>query len=373
MITKETSSFEIGNLNIFYDIYLPRNPRSTLIQISHGMVEHRGKYEFIATKLAQNGFIVAVSDHRGHGDSISANAYIIDSAHITTDSKSNIASFNHTSSINKDSLDSTYSTHNQISSTAKDFTNNRIKNEIFWGEMGENGFEMVVSDIYKLNCILRERFAPKKIVLIGHSMGSLIARRFLQKYENNLDMLVLCGTPYPQRFVSLGIILLKVLRFFGINRIGADLAYRLSFLAFNSKYYKFDDLDNGKQSGILWVNRDIDELKRTLKDPKCRFIFTINSFINLLCGLRQVFSKYENKVQKPNLPILFISGEDDACGDFGRGVLSALKHINSQGYKNAKMILYAEARHEIFLELNKDEVARDLISWIESNLMESNE
>lgn len=322
MISIQTSHFKSDCLDIFYDIYLPDSSLKSapiIIQIAHGMVEHKGKYEFIAKFLAKSGFIVAVSDHRGHGDSINA--------------KDNLAV---------------------------------KKEQIYHGEMGENGFERAVEDMFKLSEILKSRFKPQKFILIGHSMGSLLARRFLQIYGDKVDGLILCGTPKPMKSAIFGIYILKILRFFGINNIAQKLAYRLSFLSFNAKFYKDDKLDSGKQSGILWVNRDICELQRTLQDAKCRFIFSVNSFICLLGGLLRVYSKYP-KPLNPNLPILFISGEDDACGGFGVGVVSALKHISKNGYQNAKMILYSGARHELFLELNKNEVASDVKCWIDWN------
>ncbi|RDU67076.1 alpha/beta hydrolase [Helicobacter didelphidarum] len=285
----------------------PQN--AILVQIAHGMVEHKDKYKFIATKLAQMGYIVAINDHRGHGNSIGG--------------------------------------------------------EIFWGEMGENGFEMAVEDLHTLHTILCERFKPKKFVLIGHSMGSLISRRYLQKYESNIDCLILCGTPSPHVCVNVGIRFLKTLRILGINRIGRKIANRFSFASFNAKYHKppYDEI-----SSVRWINRDENELRRHISDEKCRFLFTINSFINLLGGVRTVFGKYPNPVRKPNLPIIFMSGEDDACGQFGKGVLSAFKHIQSQGYQNVKCTLYGGARHEILLELNKEEVAKNIIDFIEQNL-----
>lgn len=312
-IHKETHKFPSIGCEIEYDVYYAESKLSSnhtiLVQIAHGMVEHKGKYAFIATKLAQMGYIVAINDHRGHGNSIGG--------------------------------------------------------EIFWGEMGENGFEEAMEDLHTLHTILCERFKPTKSILIGHSMGSLISRRYLQKYESEIDCLILCGTPSPYMGVSVGIGFLKILRFLGINRIGSKIANKFSFASFNAKYHKppYDEI-----SSVRWINRDKDELKRHVSDEKCRFLFTINSFVHLLGGVRAVFGKYPNPTQKPSLPIMFVSGEDDACGRFGKGVLEAFKHIQSQGYNNVKCIMYGGARHEILLELNKEEVARDIIAFIEQGV-----
>ena len=353
-ITRESCVLQSNNLGICYDIYLDSSLKSTqyraLVQIAHGMVEHKGKYAKIAEFLAQNGFIVAVNDHRGHGDSVN---YDLDSHRFLGESS--------------ESAESNKSADSGESSESAESTP-----KIYLGEMGANGFESALDDMHNLHLALKERFKPHKFILIGHSMGSLLSRRFLQEYEDCLDMLILCGTPKPEPFVNVGIAFLRILRYFGLNNIAQSVANKFSLLSFNAKYAKIDTLANGKNSGQMWINRDINELKRNLADKKTRFIFSINSFIHLFVGLKRVFSPYPRKMANPtyksNLPILFISGEDDACGGFGKGALKAFKYIIAQGYGNAKLILYANARHELFLELNKDEVFGDLLRFIEQNL-----
>lgn len=339
MITKETHTLQSNHLAIAYDVYfdVSRETYKAIVQIAHGMIEHKEKYEPLALFLAQNGFVVAINDHRGHGDSINYDV-------------ANLAK------------------NDNIKSDSSGFKNGDSANKIYFGEMGEDGFEMALSDMRNLQIALKSRFVAESFVLIGHSMGSLLARRFLQEYEESIDMLILCGTPSPQRFINIGIFFLQFLRILGINNIARHIANKFSLLAFNKKYAKFDNLNNGKNSGTLWINRDINELKKALANKKSYFTFTINSFICLFRGLKCVFSTYPHKVNNPKMPILFISGEDDACGDFGRGALSALKHIQAQGYENAKLILYANARHELFLELNKEEVFSDVLGFIKAYL-----
>lgn len=362
-IACESCVLQSNGLAIHYDIYLDLGLESSadssdfgakygafkgVVQIAHGMIEHRAKYKAIAEFLAKNGFIVAVNDHRGHGDSVNCDSRNLGES--AQDSKT----------------DSHESTADSIDSP---------KNKIYLGEMGKDGFEMALDDMRNLCLSLKSRFKPKKFILIGHSMGSLLSRRFLQEYEDGLDMLVLCGTPSPQPFISVGIAFLKILRFFGLKNVARDFANKFSLLSFNAKYAKIDDLADGKNSGTFWINRDIAELQRKLADNKQNFTFTINSFINLFAGLRRVFCPYPRKIANPayesRLPILFVSGEDDACGGFGKGAIRAFKHIIAQGYGNAKLILYANARHELFLELNKDEVFSDIMRFIERNLQKS--
>ena len=260
-IIKETLNIDSNGLLIHFDIYKDNkvDHYKGLIQIAHGMVEHKGNYSYIANRLSKAGYIVAINDHRGHGDSIGG--------------------------------------------------------DIFLGEMGENGFELAMQDMHNLTLHLKNTYKPEKFILIGHSMGSLLSRRYLQEYEKEIDMLVLCGSPSPYFGVSFGILFLKICKTFGFNKIGKYLGHRFSFLTFNAKYKHIDNLNDGLPSGRLWTNRDNNEVIKHIKDDKQNFTFTTNSIIHLLCGVKKVFSKYEKEVQNPNMPILFISGEDCAILD----------------------------------------------------------
>lgn len=66
-----------------------------------------------------------------------------------------------------------------------------------------------------------------------------------------------------------------------------------------------------------------------------------------------------------DLPILFISGEADPVGDFGKGVKKTVNVFKKIGMKNVECILYPECRHELINELNKDEVFQDVLEWLE--------
>ena len=67
-----------------------------------------------------------------------------------------------------------------------------------------------------------------------------------------------------------------------------------------------------------------------------------------------------------NLPVLFIAGEGDPVGDYGKGVQKAAEAFRSVGMENVTLKLYPEARHEILNELNKQEVYRDVSEWMQS-------
>ena len=59
------------NSNLHYELYQSRSDSILgLVQISHGMAEHKGRYKEFINFLNLNGFHVAIHDHRGHGERI---------------------------------------------------------------------------------------------------------------------------------------------------------------------------------------------------------------------------------------------------------------------------------------------------------------
>ncbi|PAF52398.1 alpha/beta hydrolase [Helicobacter sp. 13S00477-4] len=297
-------TFKSDLLKITYDCYIPQESNGIVIQIAHGMIEHKGRYEWLCKSFAKKGYIIFINDHRGHGDS--------------------------------------------------------FNNKIPLGEMGKNGFEKAVDDMFTLRNIISKEYPSSKVVLLGHSMGSLLARRFLQLYENQLDALILSGTPSPNLFLGFGSFLFRVADKLGIHsspKIGDILSFNTKFKLFT----KNKDMIKG-----YWSCSDESVVREYLSDIKCQFRFSTNSFANLLSGMKKVFSTYPKKPQNPQLPILFVSGDEDICGDFSKGVQTAYQHIRSQGYENTAIKIYEKIRHEVFNEINKEEIFADTMSWLET-------
>ncbi len=292
--------------NIAYDYYQPKKFNHKVIQIAHGMVEHKGRYIWLANELTKAGYKVYINDHRGHGNSIGG--------HITL------------------------------------------------GEMGQDGFEMATKDMLRLNEIIKKENPNCKIILLGHSMGSLLSRRFLQLYGDRIDALILSGTPSPNPLASIGsklsFLFEKISFTKGLYKFFQKIIFSLSLGGFNKKF------SHQGKSQSYWICSDDEVVKQYDLDDKCRFIFSLNSFGNLLKGLNQVFSPYQ-KIFK-DLPILFLSGEEDACGEFGKGVQKAIKHIKAQGYNNVESKLYPICRHEVFNEPRKQEYLQDMLEWLKS-------
>jgi alpha-beta hydrolase superfamily lysophospholipase len=71
-----------------------------------------------------------------------------------------------------------------------------------------------------------------------------------------------------------------------------------------------------------------------------------------------------SKSVRSELPILVQVGEADPIGgEYSNKALVEAYRKNS-GTQDIELFVYHEARHEIYNELNKDEVIQDLIDWI---------
>lgn len=298
-ITKDlTYRSDFGN--IVYDKYLPDKAKGVVIQIAHGMIEHRGRYEWLCRRFAQHGYSVFINDHRAHGDSTGG--------------------------------------------------------AICHGEMGDNGFDKAAEDMYRLHMISAAEFPGYKHVMVAHSMGSLLARRFLQLRQNKLNGVILCGTPAPGYFLSFGKPLLKLLSKAGLHFM-PEIADLFSY------NMKFKLRNKGKG---YWVCSDEHIVTSYLQDKKCQSRFTINSLYWLCAGMKNVFSRWPDKPENPDLPVLFLSGELDACGNFTKGITRACGHMRLQGYRNITLKIYPDTRHEVFSEPDKAKIFADTLNWLEN-------
>ena len=297
-------------LEIFYDVYIPEVPNATLIQIAHGMVEHKDRYEWVGSYLAERGFVVIINDHRGHGKSI-------DALHP-------------------------------------------------WGEMNgldskhaeSSGFVKAVMDMHQLTLLAKEHFKPQKYVLLGHSMGSLLARGYVKTYRHELNALILSGSPAYNPFARAGASLARILQMCGLEIQGKKWINALSFGGFNKPFLHNVGEDNTK-GGFAWLCRDRAVVEAYKADGACQFVFSLNSFIGLFKGMAWV-----NEASKgENLALLIISRDRDSCGNFGIGVEKIANQYRLWGF-DVWLKLYEGARHEILNETNKQEVIEDIVEFV---------
>lgn len=289
-----------GLCDIHWYIYTPKEPKA-VVMLSHGMCEYIERYEEFAEFLCDNDIAFAGNDHVGHGNSV------------TDDSMLG-----------------------------------------YFGQ--ERGYINMVRDLHKMKTtVLDERFPDIPHFLMGHSMGSFLARIYLSKYRDNWRAAVIMGTAGGAAgSVPMRAVLDTLERNRGDYyrpRVGSKM-----FELFNIR------IDN-RRTPNDWLSRDEKSVDKYLKDPKCNFTFTAAGFRDLLNALLCANSKPVIENTPTDLPMLFLSGGMDPIGQYGDGVYRAVKRYIDHGC-NVSVRIYPGARHELMFELNRDEVMRDIYGFL---------
>ena len=82
-------------------------------------------------------------------------------------------------------------------------------------------------------------------------------------------------------------------------------------------------------------------------------------------GMADVYSNKDWRVLKPNLPILFLVGQDDPVADVPEGFNRSLENLTNAGYRNIEATIYENMRHEILNETGRKAVYKDILSWLD--------
>ncbi|HBU12229.1 MAG TPA: alpha/beta hydrolase [Clostridiales bacterium] len=281
------------------------NPR-VVLQISHGMVEYMDRYDDFARFICGQGGAVYGNDHLGHGRT-GENAGLL-------------------------------------------------------GCFAENdGAAHVVDDLCKLTTLIKEKHPGVPVFLLGHSMGSFIARVYATKYAAGLSGVIFMGTAGKNPFTGLLRALARLGCLFGGAKKPANF---ISKLAFGAHTAKIPDAASKND----WLSRDKDIVAAYDADPWCTYRFTNRAFYDLSKLLSAIEGPaWAEKLDK-EAPYLLVSGEMDPVGGYGAGVREVYGLMQNAGVKQVEMKLYPGARHEVLNETNRQEVYGDLLNWITGHL-----
>lgn len=274
-----------------------------VVQIVHGMCEYKERYEDFIDYLTQNGYIVFAHDHRGHGGSVTANENL--------------------------------------------------------GYFGDKKGEAIVDDAALVTDEIRRLYPGLSVTLFGHSMGSLVVRAYIQKYEEKIDKLIVCGSPSKNSLAGFGLMLNGVISAFRGKK------YRSRLMA-NASTGGGDDKFPGEGKNA-WLTRDKTVVEKYNADEKCNFVFSCNGFSNLLHLVKNTYKKKKYPAKHSDLPIFFMAGADDPVIGSEKKWLEAQQFLRDVGYKNVTGKSYPKMRHEILNELGKEEVYADALAFIEKS------
>ncbi len=238
---------------------------------------------------------------------------------------------------------------------------NSIKNPEDYGYLYDSSASAIVKDVNDVISWSKKHFTLP-IYLFAHSMGTLVARTYISQYDN-IDKLVLCGAPCANSLVSLGIVLSEVIAKIKSYRYRSSLITNLA-LATYDKPFKGEGVRNA------WLSKDLANVEEYNKNPKDGFTFTLDGYLNLFRLLKASYDK-DQKVLKPDMPILFIAGSDDpVIGNYDKW-RNSMRFMNSIGYKDIEHVIYKGLRHEILREKECDIVYNDVLDFFDGKKLKT--
>ncbi len=243
------------------------NSKASVI-ITHGIAEHSGRYEEITSKLNEAGYSVIRYDLRGHGQS--------------------------------------------------------------QGKRGAlKSYHQTIDDLHEL--VLEEKkLNPKKIFILGHSMGGLIVDMYAVKYHD-IDGVI--SSAAPSNFVKD----VLPLRFIGFRWLG-----------WLPKKTNFADDQLARIKSV-----EEDYVADPLNLKKFYFSLAGNMFVGGVRFLNRHIDKFDT-------PVLILHGGTDKIvpTEFSERLYNLVPS------KDKKLIVYPESYHEIFNDLDREKAFTNLIEWL---------
>ena len=289
--------------------WLPQGKPRAVVQIVHGIAEYVGRYDHVARFLSERGILVCGEDHLGHGGTADDGQY---------------------------------------------------------GYFGpKDGWDLVSRDVRRLRELQGEKYPGVPYVMLGHSMGSFLARTYLIRWPGTVDGAVLSGTGQePAYLVALGKALAGALSRLRGGTYVSPLVTAMSLGAYNKKF-------KPNRTSADWISRDEAVVDAYRKDPLCSFVPTVGMFRDMMGGLQFIADGKNLAQMEKDTPVYFLSGDHDPVGGMGEGVKRVAQMFREAGCRDVTLRLYPDGRHEMFNELNRQEVMEDLLAWLEEKAIKS--
>lgn len=273
---RRTHTDRHGITTVYTVWHPPRAPHS-VAQILHGVGEHSARYLHVVDALLAEGYLVVADDHRGHGETGVL----------------------------------------QHGSLAK------------LGGLGPGGIAATVDAVHQIGVDVAADAGHLPLVLIGHSWGSFLAQKAVNRWSGDYAAVVLTGTALALPG--------------SINSGDLNTRFRAEGV-----------------TGFEWLSRDTAVRAAAAADP-----LMFGGTVLHLFGLRGAIAVLTAPARgiRPQLPILIANGSDDAVAN-EKSVRRLERRYRARGLSDVTVTIYPEARHELYNETNRDEIIADVVGWM---------
>ena len=287
----------VDGSRVRYRRWLPDGDIRGTVQLVHGASEHSGRYSRLAAALAALGYGVWAMDLRGHG---------------------------------------------------------RTAESTGTGRFGGLGVDTVLDDVDALHLVMDDQHPGVPRVLLGHSMGSIIALASAERNGSHLAGLALSGPIGVAPHLVDTVTALE-------EAVAAGAAdHALDALG------PFNEAFEPARTRYDWLSRDSAEVDAYVADPLSGDEIPLTvAYAAGVFALAVRAATPEAVAQLPGgVPVLLLSGERDPVGGNALQVTALAQLFTERGLP-VEQHVYPDARHEVFNETNRDEVTGDLLTWLD--------
>ena len=302
----------VDGASVFLRAWLPspERPIKGVVQVVHGVAEHSGRYEGVATRLAENGYAVYGQDLRGHGHTAAGPRSL--------------------------------------------------------GLFAErDGWELNLTDLERVTAYLEGRYPSRPLVLLGHSMGSFLAQHHAMLNGERLAALVLSGSDMRPVLVARvgGLLAGSVAAVRGtFHRSGW-----INFLFIGGFKYSV----RNRSTDFDWLSRHGESVEDYRRDPLCGWAATATLWRDVCRGLAYINGQRHRRAVPSRLPMLLLAGGADPLNGGGKRVRRLAEAYRAAGVSRVDDSVYPGARHEVFNETNRELVYRELLDWLDARLADT--
>ncbi len=267
----------VRGLRIQWRTWLPQGAPRGIVVIAHGFAEHSGRYGSVADHLTEEGCAVRAPDHRGHGRSEGKRTTVV-------------------------------------------------------------RFDDYVDDLLTVIRRSREEWPSVPVILLGHSMGGLIALSLAVRPDAPIDALVLSAPAACPGDVS---------------RVKLAVGRALSGIAPGTPVLR---------PPLNKISRDPAVVDAYNNDP---YVFRMPIRARLGAEMIATMDRVDAALPALRVPLLVMQGTSDGIVDPGCG-----PHVYAlAGSPDKTLKMYDGLWHEIFNEPEREHVLDDLVTWVRGHLV----
>jgi len=265
-----------GGIEIFFQSWCVDKPKGVLV-IAHGVGEHSGRYQNIVQRLAGSDISIYAMDHRGHGRSSGRRGHV-------------------------------------------------------------DSFKDYIYDLKIFIDLIREETQNLSVILLGHSMGGVIAIHYALTYPEDLAGLVVSSP--------------------GIAPVMPVPTWKIKIGEFLSRRMPRFTMATGLPADYL--SKDAAVVRAYNSDPLVHGVVSARWYTEFTAAAEECL----RRAVELSLPIFLFHGKEDRIVDY-RATQKIYERASS---RKKDIVLYEGLYHETMNEIEKDRVLKDVSDWIISNI-----